>query len=98
MTRASWDTPIHDWFGLSYSSYLCIPRSALEAMPVGWQERLVALLDEADTLGLETPKYTVQRRASSGRFIKDPWADYRRGDIQALLPEPLRRTSNEVDG
>ena len=84
-------TPIHDWFGLTYSSYLCIPRSALEAMPVEWQERLVALLDEANDSGLETPEYTVQRRAPSGRFIKDPWADYRRGDIQALLPESFWR-------
>lgn len=82
------DSPVNIWFGLTYSSYLVIPRMALEAMPHEWQEKLVELLDEAEQTGLETPEYTVQRR-ESGKFIKDPWRDYRRPD-RSLLPEKLR--------
>ena len=84
-------TAIHDWFGLTYSSYLVIPRSALQVMPEEWQKRLVSLLDEAEEMGLETPTYVVQRRDESGRFISDEWADYRHPKITHLLPEELKR-------
>lgn len=38
--------PIHRHFGLSYSNYLVLPRTLLQSMPLEWQERAVALLDE----------------------------------------------------
>lgn len=86
------DTPIHDWFGLTYSSYFCIPRSALEALPPDWQRRFVALMEEAEGMGLVTPSdYVIQRRGKDGRFFKDEWANYRRPEIDHLLPECLRR-------
>ncbi len=37
---------IHTSFGLSYSNYLVMPRTLLQSMPAGWQERFVALVDE----------------------------------------------------
>lgn len=40
------DGPIHRHFGLSYSNYLVLPRTLLQSMPLDWQERAVALLDE----------------------------------------------------
>lgn len=40
------DGPIHTAFGLSYASYLTLPRTLLQSMPIPWQERFVALLDE----------------------------------------------------
>lgn len=41
-------TPIHNAFGLSYSSYLVYPRCLLERMPRECQERLLAVLQEFD--------------------------------------------------
>ena len=89
------EAPIHEWFGLTYSAYFCIPRSALEAMPYDWQQRFVALMNEANETGLETPTYTCQRRDKKGKFVKDEWAEYRRPKINHLLPECLRHQNAE---
>lgn len=89
------ESPVHSFFGLTYASYFCVPRSALEAMPHDWQERFVALMDEAKELGLETPTYSCQRRDGQGRFTEDPWQNYRRPDIQHLLPETLRHGTRD---
>lgn len=57
-----------DVFGsrLYRTPYLVIPRLALEAMPVEWQERLEALLKEADESGIRTPSYVVFRDVTDG--------------------------------
>ena len=82
------ERPIHRWFGLSYSSYLVLPRLALQAMPADWQARFVALLEEGRRLGLgpaTDANYTVSRRARAsamrGKIVSDPWSDYRHGDV-----------------
>ena len=81
MDRLIDNEPIHTWFELSYCSYLVLPRSILQAMPVEWQQRLVDLLEEAEEM-LDTSKipgrYTVQLRDSKGRFTKDKYCNYRR--------------------
>lgn len=57
--------PVWNWFGLSYSSYLVLPRTLLCGMPEDWQERMVALLEEMqdtyDSSQIED-KYTVKLR------------------------------------
>lgn len=40
------DGPVHEWFGLSYSNYAVLPRTLMQSMPVEWQERMVACLEE----------------------------------------------------
>ncbi|WP_075292616.1 hypothetical protein [Pararhizobium arenae] len=57
-----------DVFGsrLYRTPYLVIPRLALEAMPLEWQERFEALLKEADEAGIQTPSYHVFRDVSDG--------------------------------
>lgn len=40
------DGPVHTWFGLTYANYLALPRSLMQSMPVAWQERMVAVLEE----------------------------------------------------
>lgn len=40
------DGPVHLWFGLSYSNYQVLHRSLMQSMPVQWQERMVACLEE----------------------------------------------------
>ena len=85
------DTPVHDWFSLTRSAYLVIPRLALEAMSVEWQARLVALLNEAHEAGLETPEYGVFRKDRAGRFAGDPWSEYRHGRIEDVCPQFKRK-------
>lgn len=81
------EPPIHLWFELSYCSYLVLPRLMLQSMPEDWQNKLVALLREAEEI-VETPEYTVLRRDERGKFIKDPWSNYRRGKIEETSKEP----------
>lgn len=73
--------PVHDHMGLSYTGYYVVPRLALQSMPVWWQKIFVWLINMLP----DTPEYSVQRRATNGRFIDDPWADYRRGCIATVL-------------
>ncbi|WP_409174389.1 hypothetical protein [Brevibacillus fortis] len=85
---------IHEWFELTYSQYLTIPRSVLQSMPVTWQKKFVVLLDELDeTQWLSLlPKdtcYRVELRQTKdsldgrgwkwGSKVSDPLADYQRG-------------------
>lgn len=56
---------------LNRTPYLVLPRLALEAMPLDWQERLEALLVEADDAGMETPDYHVLR-ADAGYTSTQP--------------------------
>ncbi len=89
------DTPVHDWFGLSYSPYLVIPRLALQHMPAEWQRRFVELLQEAEESGLKTPgDYEVRRRVN-GRYADDPWRDYRRGNVADLLASPFQSPNKD---
>ncbi len=72
--------PVHQFFGLSYSSYLVIPRTLLEQMPVKWQQAFVFLLDQANDYfdGIPDVRYSVHaRHESTGKFIMDPLANYR---------------------
>lgn len=36
------------WFGLSYASFLVMPRVAMELMPEEWQEKMAELLNQYD--------------------------------------------------
>lgn len=83
--------PIHSWFGLTYSAYLVIQRTALQTMPVDWQRRFVALLDEMseviDTDKLPS-KFHVRAVGPDGKFVSDPFRDYQRGRARAPLLPP----------
>jgi hypothetical protein len=72
---------IHDWFNLTYASYLVVPRSVLQSMPKEWQCKFISLLDEMnETIEWdEVGNYTVQMRNDEGKFIEDPYRDYQRG-------------------
>lgn len=78
-----YDEPVHLWFNLTYASYLVLPRTALQSMPLDWQRRFVECLEELDALvGEDIPgegTYQVYLRNSRGRFIEDPLRDYQRG-------------------
>lgn len=42
------DGPVHEWFGLSYSNYAVLHRTLMQSMPLDWQDRIVACLEELD--------------------------------------------------
>jgi hypothetical protein len=74
------DGPIHSWFGLSYASWLTIPRISLQEMPPDWQARFVELLNEGERLGLQTPDGLIVQRQIDGKFVSNAhWNNYRRG-------------------
>lgn len=39
---------LHTWFGLSYASFLVLPRSFMNEMPDEWQSKMADLLSEYD--------------------------------------------------
>lgn len=42
------DGPIHDFFGLTYSSYQVVPRVLAQSMPHEWQARFVQCMEELE--------------------------------------------------
>lgn len=71
--------PVWNWFNLTYSAYLVVPRSLLCGMPLEWQEKFVALLDEMrvvyDSSEIKD-NYSVILRVGN-RITADPLRDYR---------------------
>lgn len=77
---------LHEWFGLSYASYLTMPRSVLQSLPDDLQGRLAAVLQEicelTRTKGLDWPGENTKievRLRRDGKFVRDDLADYERG-------------------
>ena len=74
---------IHEYFGLSYSSYLVLHRSILQSMPDEWQEKFIELIDDmeekSDGLKDLPDTFTVQAISPQGLEIVDKYEDYERG-------------------
>lgn len=82
--------PVHMWFELTYAQYLTVPRSVLQSMPVEWQRRLVACLEELDASIDWRPaegRYWVKLKDGQGRFVRDQFQDYDRGRRRVPLRE-----------
>lgn len=75
------ESPVHEWFGLTYSSYAVMQRTAMEQMPIKWQERFVKLMEEVEeTLDLSDYPDEFQVNAinpETKKFIRDPLKEYR---------------------
>lgn len=65
------DGAIHDFFGLSYASYLVLNRTVLQSMPLDWQEAFVQTLRELSQTfpELDWPDYYVQVLARPAEII-----------------------------
>lgn len=88
--------PIHEWFELSYAQYLTIPRTALQSMPVEWQQKFVTCLNELDDAIDWRPKegrYWIKLKGDKGRYVNDPLMDYQRGRRKL----PLNKNNEEED-
>ncbi len=84
------DTPVHDWFGLTYAQFLTVPRIVMQSMPIEWQRKMVDLLKEMDETFDWTPEegnYWVRIRDDKGRFHAPDSAicDYRHGSVEHLV-------------
>ena len=75
---------VHNWFSLTYASYLVIPRILMQEMPEEWQKKMVELLDEAQDTWEHDDNYTVYLRDKTGKFKKDPLRLYRHADWNAV--------------
>ena len=79
---------VHEWFGLSYASYLVLQRSILQSMPPNWQEKFTELLKEVldASQELDPPSsFMVRATDSNHKFIADPYRDYQRGRRKVKL-------------
>ncbi len=84
------ESPIHNWFELSYASFLTLPRLIMQSMPHEWQAAMVKLLEEMDDTYDWRPKgndcYWVQLRNENGQFTELPESicDSRHGSVEHL--------------
>ncbi len=66
------------FFGLSYASWLVLPRIALQSMPLKWQVRFFKMVNEIEDT-LEMPKvegYVVSVKKNN-KFIRSPFPHYK---------------------
>lgn len=75
--------PVCELFSLSYASWLVLPRLALQEMPLDWQARFVAVMEEGYARGLAGPDNVSVVRKKDGKFVNnDHWNNYRRGTVR----------------
>ena len=103
--NARTDGPVHGWFELSYANYLTIPRSLMQSMPVEWQQRMVACLEELDDAFRDVeqaPGYEVQACEWLAPYDMDVATLTRAGvtvdDECSESPTYYDRAGNELDG
>lgn len=70
--------PVHAWFGLTYSAYFVLPRSALQSMPKEWQSRFIRMIKEVDDAFGHLASGQPYRVGLVGGGT-DPLKDYERG-------------------
>jgi len=67
---------VNAWFGLSYASWLVIPRVFLQEMPEEWQRQFVKLLEEYQDTFADFPApeggVTVRLTDANGKLIPTP--------------------------
>lgn len=68
---------------LPRTPYLVIPRLALAAMPIEWQERMEQLLVEADAAGMSTPEYYVFR-GGDDEYTRAKLVNYETGFVKIV--------------
>ena len=75
------------WFGLSYASWLTMPRVLMEAMPQEWQTKMANLLFEYDNAIKNPPDLgTRVQITKDGKLVKTPeWLiNYRHPDREKV--------------
>ena len=93
-------TDLASYFGLSYASWLTLPRVLMEAMPEAWTRQMAALLHQYDDAFTNQPSYgTTVRLTVNGKMVKTPsWlSNYRHPDLAMInrLRGQVPTTSSE---
>ena len=76
-----------NWFGLSYASFLVLPRVLIHEMPTEWQDKMTELLEEYEDTFPNQPKLGTRVQATkNGKLVKWPsWVlNYRHPDYEAI--------------
>ena len=80
------------WFGLSYASFLVLPRVLMDCMPKEWKQKMALLLFEYDESYPNQPDFGTRVQITQhGKLIKTPdWIiNYRYPDYRTI--DLLRR-------
>lgn len=87
------------WFGLSYASFLTLPRVLMHEMPDDWQKKMADLLDEFDNTFQSIPLdgFRVQG-VKNKKLTKIPtWLlNYRHPDKREILKSKLGITEQDI--
>ena len=78
---------VHAWFGLSYATFLTLPRVLMQEMSDEWQERMVQLLREYEVEFPNQPDIGTRIQITqNGKLIKTPsWLlNYRYPDHETI--------------
>jgi hypothetical protein len=87
-SRNGSDAPIHDFFGLSYASYLVLPRTLLQSCSRETQQSLCDALEKVYHEEKENRPHHWPNEANievklrdspTGHYVKDDLANYERG-------------------
>ena len=81
------DQRLWGWFGLSYASFLTLPRVLMHAMPSEWQNRMCDLLEEYDAANPNPPELGTRVQVTrDGKMCTMPeWLiNYRRPDYAKI--------------
>lgn len=86
---ASGSERLWTWFGLSYATFLVMPRVFMHAMPDDWQERMSVLLEDYNEAFPQSDAPFDGCRVSvvkNGRYVSMPpeLLNYRHPDRQAI--------------
>jgi hypothetical protein len=75
------------WFGLSYASFLTLPRVLMHEMPDDWQGKMADLLEEYDaTFDTSSLPNTTVRAVREGKLVEMPefFKKYRRPEYEEI--------------
>lgn len=108
--RAASSEPIHEWFSLSYASYLVVPRTILQSCSAENQQRLVDALNAIYAECCENMENQWPHEATinvklkdcvTGRLVRDDLADYEGGrrrlwhNVEVGGPPPVTPESKQ---
>lgn len=78
---------LHEWFGLSYATFLTLPRAFMQEMPLEWRNKMAELLYEYNDVFCNQPDFSTRVQITShGKTIKTPsWiVDYRHPETSVI--------------
>ena len=86
------ESPVHMAFGLSYASFMVVPRLLMENMHWGWQVDMVDFMEEFSKKyiwEMEDQRLVVRMTDQNGCLVKmdKNLCDYRRGDSGLYLKD-----------